>query len=558
MANFRYKLDSAKGKGTCPSCGQKRRFSYYFDSYTGERVNEVYGKCDRAESCGYHRYPKRYDPELEEYLKEYSKIELKEYLDTHEIPSSKKELVYLTEKDFDYSYNQGNPFIKFLESVIGDYIEVYKLCKRMNVKTDKDDTIFVYQDLQGRFTRGKIMKFHSNGHRNGDNNSIHSKLKVPKDKLPELHLFGLHLLNLPENRYKTVAIVESEKTAILTNYFYPENVWMATSGLGNLTKERLQPLEGRKIILYPDVKEAYSNWLEKVEKESLQNYYDIELNNCLEGVLYSGKDIADYISCFRGVEDIEMIERGDIVFNELLISEETFNSFGNLPEEFEFTPKPLKRFHVDGKFYYQRFEYYLKRMPREDRKKITIDGEETIEVDAQALHPRILGKLFNEHTGLPIPEFLKGDSYSKLGEFLGLERPQAKEVNVSYWNAEIDSKNLKTIDTKGNYPMLFRKMDEFLIEKSPELFEWLLEIKCEMKAINGTEPHSNMYFMMTDREVRIMNELICKIYEKGNKCIYVADAVFVKKSIAEEVSKIFEAILEEHLTENKKRLAMVS
>lgn len=556
MANYRYKLDSAKGKGTCPSCGRKGKFSYYYDSYTGERVNEIYGKCDRVESCGYHRNPKRYDPELEEYLKEYSKTELKEYLYTPEKPSTENDKIYLTEKDFDYSYNEGNNFIKFLQSVIGDTGKVFKLCEEMNVKTDKQDTIFVYQDLENRYTRGMIMRYDSNGHRDGKyNNSIHSKKGI-SDKLPDSHLYGLHLLNLPENRFKPVSIVESEKTAILGNHFFKETVWMASSGLGKLNMQILKPLKGRKIILYPDVEAGYSNWLEKVEKESLQNYFDIELNNCLEGVLYSGKDIADYISCFRGIEDIENIERGDIVFNELLISEDTYNSFGNLPEEFEFDAKPLKRFQVDGNFYYQRFEYYLKRMKREQRNKIKIDGEETIEIDAQSLHPRIVGKLFHDSTGFEIPDFLKCDSHTKLGEMLGLERPQAKEVNVRYWNSKIVSEKLETIASEENREF-FRKMDEFLILNYPELFEWLLEVKCEMKPIKDNEPHKNMSVFMLDREVRIMNELICKIYEKGNKCIYVADAVFVKKSIAEEVSKIFEAILEEHLSENKKRLAMV-
>ncbi len=41
-------------------------------------------------------------------------------------------------------------------------------------------------------------------------------------------LFGEHLL--PMNRGKPVAIVESEKTALVAAYYLPEYVWLASGG----------------------------------------------------------------------------------------------------------------------------------------------------------------------------------------------------------------------------------------------------------------------------------------------------------------------------------------
>jgi len=53
-------------------------------------------------------------------------------------------------------------------------------------------------------------------------------------KLRALCLFGLHLLG-PET--ETVAIVEAEKTAVVTSMFFPDVLFLATGGITNLRKE---------------------------------------------------------------------------------------------------------------------------------------------------------------------------------------------------------------------------------------------------------------------------------------------------------------------------------
>ena len=56
MGNYEFVFDKSSRKYTCPSCG-KKRFVLYKDAETNELQPEIYGICDRSESCGYMRYP---------------------------------------------------------------------------------------------------------------------------------------------------------------------------------------------------------------------------------------------------------------------------------------------------------------------------------------------------------------------------------------------------------------------------------------------------------------------------------------------------------------------
>ena len=51
---------------------------------------------------------------------------------------------------------------------------------------------------------------------------------------------------------KDICIVESEKTAILCSLLYPDKLWLATGGCSGLTKDKLTPLKGKSILVFPD------------------------------------------------------------------------------------------------------------------------------------------------------------------------------------------------------------------------------------------------------------------------------------------------------------------
>ena len=96
-------------------------------------------------------------------------------------------------------------------------------------------------------------------------NWLHSILKRRKQLPPDWQLtqclFGEHLL--PQHPDKTVALVESEETAIICSAMMPQYRWLAPGGKSGLTSERLSSLKGRKIIAFPDI-DAFKDWQQKI------------------------------------------------------------------------------------------------------------------------------------------------------------------------------------------------------------------------------------------------------------------------------------------------------
>jgi len=76
-------------------------------------------------------------------------------------------------------------------------------------------------------------------------------------------LFGEHLLKL--DPFKTVAIAESEKTAIIASIYLPNYIWMAAGSMEGLTVDKCRVLKGRVVRLYPDVN-AYAKWHTKARE----------------------------------------------------------------------------------------------------------------------------------------------------------------------------------------------------------------------------------------------------------------------------------------------------
>jgi hypothetical protein len=64
---------------------------------------------------------------------------------------------------------------------------------------------------------------------------------------------------------KSVCVVEAEKTAVIISEVYPEYVWLAAGGLGEVQVEKFRPLRGHKVILFPDTDPdgiAFKRWTE--------------------------------------------------------------------------------------------------------------------------------------------------------------------------------------------------------------------------------------------------------------------------------------------------------
>jgi hypothetical protein len=154
-------------------------------------------------------------------------------------------------------------------------------------------------DADNNVRTGKVIHYKPDLHRNKDVNInwAHTALKLPDFNLTQC-LFGLHLLagnNMP------VAIVESEKSAVIGSIYHPRYVWLATGGKQNfrLIEEAAGQLQGRKVILFPDLG-ATAGW--EAKGMELQSKYkiDVYINDRLEQVATDhdreqGLDIADFL-----------------------------------------------------------------------------------------------------------------------------------------------------------------------------------------------------------------------------------------------------------------------
>lgn len=155
---------------------------------------------------------------------------------------------------------------------------------------------FWYIDIKNRICSGKIMQYNPiNGKRIKEPKAlvtwVHRVLKLPNYNL-SVCLFGEYIL--PKYPDKKVAIVESEKTAILASIFFPNLVWLASGSLSYLNFKRCQVLKGRKVILYPDVG-AESQWMEKANQlNEIMPDTKFEVHHII-GSYPKGYDLCDYI-----------------------------------------------------------------------------------------------------------------------------------------------------------------------------------------------------------------------------------------------------------------------
>lgn len=127
-----------------------------------------------------------------------------------------------------------NKLFQFLSAQFGE-TETLKLMKKYMVGTSKyweGATVFWQMDYQNRVRTGKIMLYNpETGKRIKESNNhvtwVHSVLHKEDYNLKQC-FFGEHLLS--EDKSRPVALVESEKTAIIASYYLPQFLWIASGG----------------------------------------------------------------------------------------------------------------------------------------------------------------------------------------------------------------------------------------------------------------------------------------------------------------------------------------
>lgn len=304
----RFSLDKSSKKYGCPGC-EKRTFTRYVDTITGEVLNTNVGRCDREESCAYHYTPREYFAD-NLYQPAQMPGNPKPYR-TQPKPKAGRLPQVMAQATLDrYDSNQ---LIRWLATLPGWNVQRAEQTARLyRVGTGRDKTpvegwpIFWQIDQLDQVRSGKLIRYDPDtGKREkgeGINiNWIHSMLQranqLPTDisqwSLDQC-LFGLHLVNT--DKTKPIAIVEGEKTALICSQYLPGMIWLSTGQKNGLNRDKLRPIAGRKIVLFPDKGKAFDAWNHKAGE--FKNEFNIHVSTLLEREVpnqHEGYDLADYL-----------------------------------------------------------------------------------------------------------------------------------------------------------------------------------------------------------------------------------------------------------------------
>ncbi len=303
----RYTLEPYKGMNTryrCPSCQQRdKTFSLYIDTETGEHIHPSVGRCNRESNCGHHYTPKQY---FQDNNISFDTPQPKAYKPRPVTPQPKP-VSFIPVEVFKASLNptafETNHFVQFLIDLFG--VEVTsELVSRYFIATSKHwngATVFWQIDTRGKIRTGKIMLYNpTTGKRVKEPFNhiswVHKALKQPEFELRQC-LFGEHLLI---HKTKPVAIVESEKTAVIASVYLPQFVWVAVGSLTNLNAEKCSILKGRTVTLFPDLN-GFEKWSSRAKELSHLAPFtvsDLLERKATEAERKQGFDLADYLIKF--------------------------------------------------------------------------------------------------------------------------------------------------------------------------------------------------------------------------------------------------------------------
>ena len=255
---YRFILEPYKGVSTrhiCPNCHRKSCFARYIDTDEQIRFPDYVGRCNHEHKCGYNYTPKMYfseNPDARERLND------EYHLVVRPIKAEPAPPSFIEPRMMQLSMNhyEKNYLYQFLKTNIGRSA-ASELMQRYNVGSSKHwtgATVFWQVDISGRIRTGKVMLYDpENGRRIKEPHNyitwVHSLLKMEKFHLRQC-LFGEHLL--PSDSHRTVALVESEKSALIASYFLPQYLWIATGGKnGAFNREAMSVLKNRQVCSFP-------------------------------------------------------------------------------------------------------------------------------------------------------------------------------------------------------------------------------------------------------------------------------------------------------------------
>lgn len=347
---YKYILEPYKGMNSrfhCPSCkGRDKTFSRYIDTETGEYLNPSVGRCNRESNCGHHYTPKQYfqDNSISFDVKPKTPIKHRENVKPKPVSFIPTDILKAS-----FTGHENNQFVKFLFNLFGAEI-TSQLVNTYFISTSKlwnGSTVFWQIDAEGKIRTGKIMLYNpTTGKRVKEPFNhiswVHKALNEPEYHLKQC-LFGEHLIN--QSFFKPVAIVESEKTAIIASVYLPDFVWVAVGSLTNLNAEKCSVLKGRNVVLFPDLN-GFEKWSSKAKTLSHLAKFtvsDLLERNATEAEREQGFDLADYLIKYdyKEFQPAETEFQNALqAFDEWLSNNPNGGLFEYFGERFKVTPNP--------------------------------------------------------------------------------------------------------------------------------------------------------------------------------------------------------------------------
>lgn len=339
----RYTLQKTSKKYQCPGCGHQNKFTRYIDNDTKELLPDQVGRCDRENNCGFHYTPKQYfedNKQTKQTIQQYRNVK-----PPIRRTEPKKPIDYLPEDILDKSrlnWEQNN-FSQFLIQSFGYDVAdtITGLYQIGNSKHWKGSTCFWNIDIDLNIRQAKVMhytlgpgtinrtKSHQLAYKWSDTSNSYFEDINYSDKIfkagkkilnnQEANLldcfFGEHLLKLFPN--KEIAIVESEKSAIICSIYYPKYLWIATGGVNGCKwteKDVCKALEGRNIVLFPDLG-CFDKWSEKAKEIQSKVECKIIVSPKLENIASqeqrsNGLDLADFVLTLDKSSGIALTKEG--------------------------------------------------------------------------------------------------------------------------------------------------------------------------------------------------------------------------------------------------------
>lgn len=273
--NYKWELRKGGGKMICPNCGQRRFVPYVSSADHKTLAGEEYGRCDREQSCGYHKYPNGMTA-----------------CDAKKVELPKQEPIRFYPSAVEISPN--STLFDYVVSLFG-VRHAMAIWSRYKIGAVNKKTIFWQIAKDGSIRGGKIIPYKTDGHRDKDDkypamwthrsNAFNGYFT---GKELQQCYFGEHLL---KDNDKPVLIVESEKTAALMSELSDRFIWLASGGSQGLKNDdKNKVLKGREVWLMPD-NGQYWAW------KAIADKYGWNIFDTLEKApIFEGCDILDYIT----------------------------------------------------------------------------------------------------------------------------------------------------------------------------------------------------------------------------------------------------------------------